>query len=175
MRVPRPVCSLHSSGDRAPSLCALGSLCCANPTRCSFSKGNKGQLAGQRAGAVLSCSPRKQSFFSSFENKQKIYIYIFIFSCRVAPEHVCMATICGFPQPHAADRGMSPAGWCSAGGLEGHGQSGQARAFPSREAPDRGSWHRPGSAAALGWEPAPEAQSLSGDLTAFPLGPETSG
>lgn len=49
------------------------------PTGCCFSKGNKGQLASSQAGVVLHCSPRKQSFFFSFKNKTKKYIYIYFF------------------------------------------------------------------------------------------------
>lgn len=101
------------------------------------------------------------SFFFSFKNKKNIYIYIFIFSCRVAPEQVCMATICGFPQPQAEDQACPPTPRAGAQrDSEGQSQGGQASAFPLWEAPGRrvgGAWLR---AAALGWEPAPGSPAL---------------
>lgn len=88
------------------------------------------------SGAVLSCSPRKQSFFSSFENRRNIYIYIFIFSRGVAPELVCTATACGLP--HLPLRGEAwPRGLVLAGG-PGARPGWAGRVFPSRRRQTRG-------------------------------------
>lgn len=54
---------------------------------------SRGVRGGAGPRAVLRCPPSKVSFFPFKTNKK--YIYIFIFSCRVAPEEVCMASLCG--------------------------------------------------------------------------------
>lgn len=90
---------------------------CEPPRDVGSLKAIRGSLPVGQARAVLRCSPRKQSFFFFPLKTKKRYIYIFIFSCRVAPEQVCMATICGSPQPQAEDQGVSPTGWDSVGGL----------------------------------------------------------
>lgn len=68
--------------------------CSAHPPRRWFSKGSKGQPArqpGQR-GTRLLTQETELLFFFPLKTNKKIYIYIFIFSCRVAPEQVCMVT-----------------------------------------------------------------------------------
>lgn len=63
----------------------------------------------------------RASFFFSFKNKQNIYIYIFIFSCRVAPEQVCMVTQ-SVDSPNLKLRieacSPLPVGWGSVGGTQ---------------------------------------------------------
>lgn len=51
---------------------------------------------------------------------------------RVAPEQVCMATICGFPQPQAEDPGVSLVGQAQQGELRGS-EAGGAGRRPSSE------------------------------------------
>lgn len=120
----------HGSGDIGHPHCAPR----GTPTRRRVSTGNKGQLARQpsRCGTTLFTQETRVSFFPLKTNKQKIYIYIFIFSCRVAPEQVCMATICGFPQPQAEDPGVSLVGQAQQGELRGS-EAGGAGRRPSSE------------------------------------------
>lgn len=87
---PSPSRRPPSSDTGAPR----GTLQCAPPLDAGSPKAIRGSWPGSQASVVLRCSPRKQSFFFFFPLKtnKKIYIYIFIFSCRVAPEQVCIVT-----------------------------------------------------------------------------------
>lgn len=84
----------HLTGPQQQHWRPPGNTAVRTPTRRWFSKGNKGQLAGQpgQCGTTLLTQETELLFFFPLKTNKKIYIYIFIFSCRVAPEQVCMVT-----------------------------------------------------------------------------------
>lgn len=82
----------------------------APPRGAASLKAIRGSWPAARPVWYYTVHPGNRVSFFPLKTKQK-NIYIFIFSCRVAPEQVLMATICGSPQPPAEDQGASPEGW----------------------------------------------------------------
>lgn len=90
LQAPQPISQAPQQRHWRPP----GNTAVRTPTRRWFSKGNKGQLAGQpgQCGTTLLTQETELLFFFPLKTNKKIYIYIFIFSCRVAPEQVCIVT-----------------------------------------------------------------------------------
>lgn len=116
LQAPQPISQAPQQRHWRPP----GSTAVRTPTRRWFSKGNKGQLAGQpgQCGTMLLTQETELLFFFPLKTNKKIYISIFIFSCRVAPEQVCIVTQ-SVDSPNLKLRieaRQLPVGWGSAGG-----------------------------------------------------------